>query len=223
MGWYNRSKKDTRDIIVYHASPERISRFRGLSTLKGVKGLYFSPSYKSAIQDWANVVRSHKQRTHPLYQRRERILKELDEFDDKIIRTTNQQEKDFLRQQRDQLSNQFDQVNEKWWRENESEHEKVYPSYKYIFLHKVSVPKYVYDEAMNFWEEISKDFGMHNIGFWAWGEQIFIPSEFLNKLKVINVKKMSSQEIYREYSNLMPSHNIETYSDPDHPGYRKNK
>jgi len=223
MTWYNRSKKDTRDVTVYHASPEKITRFRPLSTLYGSKGLYFSPSYKSAIQDWAYYVKSGKPKTHPLYINREELMKKRDQLWDQMKETKDPQEKELLQQQDDALSDKLDEVHKKWFGENEREHRDKYPSYKYVFLHKVSIPKQVYNEAINFWEEVSKNFGMNNVFFWGWGEQLFIPANLLNQIKIISVKKLTSKDISQADSDLRQRHQIETYSDPMYTNRKKEK
>jgi len=63
MNWYQKLKdfqktsgKTYRDdkstIMLYHASPERLSSLKPLSKFENYTGMYMSPSYRSIILDW---------------------------------------------------------------------------------------------------------------------------------------------------------------------------
>jgi len=137
-----------------------------------------------------------------------------DQLWEQLKETKNPQEKELLKQQLDETSNQLDKVHAKWFGENEREHRDKYPSYKYIFLHKVTIPREVYAKVMEFWKEIAKGFGSHNMNFWGWGEQVFVPAELLDQIQIISVKKLDARQLNQAYSDLQPRHRLENYSDP---------
>ena len=66
MSWYSEQKhwKDTLTVDLYHLSPNKISVFQPLSKFNTQPGLFFSPSYKSAINDWYSYVSNHRHRNH---------------------------------------------------------------------------------------------------------------------------------------------------------------
>jgi len=86
--------EDSRPITLYHISNESITMLSPKSSFfGGYKGLYFSPSYRSLIRDWAPYVRGRKNRHHLLLEEAERIRKICREKDEKKEDSSNEQEK----------------------------------------------------------------------------------------------------------------------------------
>jgi len=172
-----RDKKD--HVILYHASPKRLSRIGPMSSFRGHAGAFFSPSYKSIIRDWAPWVLRKKENIHPLISRWREIQDRTFELED-IARKTPEQEKELedLYDKMEKTEDSFNKVLEEQ------------KSYSKVFIHKVSCPREIfkaYDERMR--KQRKEETGLKNLGFWAWGEQVFIGAEHLPKLKIIKVEE----------------------------------
>lgn len=214
--WWNRSKSDSRGMTAYHISPERLGRFRPKSTLKGVKGIYFSPTYKSLIEDWTPYVLSHKYKKHPLYKNKEKLIQISDQLELELEKASLAKDKEKILNIKDQLSKINSQIRELAQKIMDRDSDALKP-YKYLFLHKVFIPKEAYNASMEFWKNLSKDFTFNNMGFWAWGEQFFVPADFLDDIQIISIKKLDSDQLAQAHSDLKPRHEMRQFSDPDHP------
>lgn len=90
-----------------------------------------------------------------------------------------------------------------------NEHKRIYkmrsdtnePAYKSLTIYKLSLPKYVFDAAKkehNRLAEIAINAGgVGNIGAWGWGNETFIPEEYLDKIKIIGRRTLTSHDIHK--------------------------
>lgn len=186
---YEKHPRETKDFItLYHVSKDRITKFQPKSNFKGHMGCYFSPSYRSAITDWADVIKGRKQDNHPAQVRIDEIKRELD-------KTTDETAKDAL----------YDELQVRY-KSLLGEEEAGNNFYKTLYVHKVSLPKATYKQCLEWFYSFQKrekeETGTFNIGFWAWGAQVFIPSEFLNQVQILSVTELSQGDFVDEYKNI---------------------
>jgi len=178
-----RDKKD--HVILYHASPNRLSQIGPMSSFRGQAGAFLSPSYKSISMDWAPYVSSKKENTHPLIKKWHQIWDNIREFE-KISSKTPQQEAELQN-----LHNQIDKIEDSF---NKVSNEQK--GYSKIFIHKVTCPKEVFDQYQKRIKRQQQE-GLKNgnFAFWAWGEQIFIDKADLSKLKIIKVEEWDASKL----------------------------
>lgn len=182
-----------RDVILWHISPNHLSYLSDLSRFNGMTGMYLSSSYRSIINDWGDFVIGKKNRKHPFMDYWHDLSDKLDELESKEVKTPkDKSEITRLREKIDEKRNTLEKFNE------------FDIGYKNIYIHKISCPKYIFDKSVNIFNDAyDSGFEKNNFGFWAWGEQIFIPSKFLDKLSIISVNKLTYKDFRQESSNLL--------------------
>ena len=208
--WKDYGAKDYGNKILnmWHISPEKIVYPAAKSSFEGVAGMYFSPTYKSLIFDWAMYVAGKRQTQDGI----ERTFRSLFDMSDKI-----ENEYESGKRQGDINSDQeYIKLNEKIDRLRETrerqEYQDAHRPYKFLYINKFIFPEWAYKE-INEWffgnmEEDEVGIGdktvkmPKNIGFWAWGDQVFIPQNYFKYVKFISSKKMSLEEIV-ELKNKM--------------------
>lgn len=210
--------KDGKSISLWHCSPDRITRFlprsKFLST--GICGVFFSPSYRSMAMDWAHWVCSKKTNLHFLERQASSIRKEISKLDTKIYgggfsklpgtEAFDEEKENLLKDLRE---NVFESMTERFYETNKP--------YKQVFVHRVIVPAWVAEEAAKVLsDEYNKRKAENRVtttqyfSFWAWGEQVFVPSHLLKYVKVVSVKKVR----YYDIDNLV-GHKPRGYDDPN--------
>lgn len=205
MKIYKISQKRDRDSnqykLLYHISPEKITSLRALSSFRGHKGLYFSPSYTSLIEDWMPFVISKKgdNKYHE---------KQIDRLQDHI-RRLEKRKKDSSKKTIEEIDLEIqkleDKITEMYHKKNQkkdnSDKEETNSSYKTLFVHEVYCPKKVYNASKQWFFSFAKG-DIENFGFWGWGQQVFIPEQFLSMLNINNVKKLNRGELSDEMFNV---------------------
>ena len=186
MSWYKQSwsgktyRDDRSTKILYHVSPNRLTRLSPRSSFMGVSGSYVTDSYKSIIQDWSYYVMNKKHKHHPLGLRWEELWEEsraLPEDDPRQEEINIQIEK-----LRDSMENDA--------------YKKSIEGYKTLYVHKLECPSKIYKEAVDFFnKKYEENATMDNFGFWGWGPQVFIPAQFLDELKILSVEEMNMGEM----------------------------
>lgn len=197
-GYKEKNWKDKKNVTLYHISPENFSRFSPKSSFRGkYRGVYFSPSYRSLIRDWAYYVKGKKDDKHTLHQLSREISQEQDRLRIKIKNNTITEEEKL---RVNELEDQLDKIRESMGKETFREQEK---GYKSLYLYTVVFPPEAYREAHDIFYSVMEaeeknNSGEINYGFWYWGEQIFIPDYLLNQIKITNVKKLDSALLSQE-------------------------
>jgi len=98
---------------------------------------------------------------------------------------------------------------------------KAKDGYNTLFLYTVICPKWVYDKMMLVYNKVQNkeadDISIFT--YWGWGDQIFITSEYLDKLKVISIKRMDKEKLYDEYRKT--TRKPRGYDDPEYKKWTK--
>lgn len=71
-------------------------------------------------------------------------------------------------------------------------------NYKSLYIHKVLVPEWVLKESykrQNNAFDTENQRGEASLGFWGWGQQVFIPEDLLDEVSVIDIKKYDYNEL----------------------------
>jgi hypothetical protein len=200
MKIYRISGKTRRDdhsnIILYHVSPNRLSNISALSKISGISGAYFSPSYKSIINDWMPYVKSKKHKNHQLEKDWHATWDKIHDLDYKKDKT----DKDEIELKR--LNEKIEKMRESF---NSGQFQKdLDGGYRRLFIHKIECPKYVFNKSKELFNRIYESgYNQDNWGFWGWGAQIFIPEEYLSKLRILNVEELNEagyHDKYKEFS-----------------------
>lgn len=77
--------------------------------------------------------------------------------------------------------------------------------YTTLFIHKVQVPQWVLNESYKRQHDIflaEQRQKIDRIGFWAWGEQIFIPGDLLRFVQIVDIKKYTWNKIQDIMTNF---------------------
>jgi len=185
--------RDRKDVIkIYHVSQERLGAFSGKSKMNGKSGVFFSPSYKSLIEDWMPYVKNKKQRQHPLQIQWSKTWDTISDLENKEDKT----EEDVV-----QISRLKDKVEKlRISFDSEKHRDEIDKGYKKVYIHEVACPKDIFKKSNDFMNR-SYDEGYlgGNLGFWGWGEQVFIVEEDLPRLKVLGVKELNTGQYLDEY------------------------
>ena len=199
MRIYKISGKTRRDrhssVILYHVSPNRLSRISGLSKISGISGAYLSPSYKSIINDWMPYVKRKKHRNHQLEKDWHNTWDKIHELNYKEDRT-------------DQENLELERLNNKIEKMRESFNRKKFQKdleggYRRLYIHKVECPKDVFYKSKELFNSIYESgYNKDNWGFWSWGDQIFIPEEYLPDLKILNVEELNESDYHNKYKEF---------------------
>jgi hypothetical protein len=187
--------------------------------MKGTKGIYMSKSFKSTIIDWAPYVSGKKANLHPLCKQIQDLHTKVRSLENKIekLETSNEPQdvKDFQK-----LKSEFEIV--------EAKLEKLLPSFnsdKYragrkgyttLYVHTVQCNKSVYKEALKrFIAAYKKDLTNHKddsllmFSFWNWGDQIFIPYEYVEQLQILKVTAYSQGDFAKAYHECMLNRHLD--------------
>lgn len=191
--------KDKKNITLYHISPDRIGKFMPKSSFRGkYRGVYFSPSYRSLIIDWAYYVKNKKEDKHPLNKLHTEVVREIRLLTEKVSANIATDEE---KQKLEHLDEKLDRINSSMSRDT---FEKDKKHYQTLYIYTVSCPPDVYKEVQDIYygtmkEESEK--GELSYGFWGWGAQVFIPDYLLDQIKIIDVRKIDSGELSQELSD----------------------
>lgn len=219
---YIKDKAKSQNIILYHVSPIKLGRILPVSKLKGTKGIYMSKSFKSIIIDWAPYVAGKKCELHPLQKQIHDLNSKIDELEKKIETIeTSEEHQDVKGLQK--LKAELETVDAKL--------EKILPSFnseKYIasrknyqtlYVHVVQCKKSIYKESLRrFIAAYKKDLENHKddasliFSFWNWGDQIFIPQEYVDQLTILDVKTYSQGDFQKAYHDLMLNRHLDNPS-----------
>ena len=202
MNWYKISKlsgktkrHDKSAITLYHVSPNRLSQISGRSNFYNMAGAYLSQSYKSIINDWMFYVRDKKHENHELENQRQSLVKELYDLGDKERTPEEDKKMKCIQEKYDKISDATDR----------DEYIKSVEGYKTIYIHKVACPRPIYEIAEKLYNEAKQsEWGSKksDFGFWAWGEQIFIPERYLPELKIIGVEELNVSQMLNRFKDL---------------------
>ena len=205
-----RDKKRHNSVILYHASPNKLSSFMPRSKLldTGKVGLFFSQSYNSLISDWMPYVKDRKESTHPLA----KSISDLYDRLDKLEGVPNPSNEIILEinSVRDRLERLKDKL-------NSDPHSKTMGGYKTIYIHTVSCPVDVYKLAKRNFKETYENDPVKSFGFWAWGDQIFIEDKYLPLLEIIKVDTLNTSDYHNRYKDVSLNRH---YDNPNY-GWRK--
>lgn len=193
MGWYKNitatrpggSYRDTKRLkTLWHISPDRLSALMPRSSFWGISGVFLSGSYKSIMHDWWGYIQDKKGKGHMLFQQLRSLRVEIDKME------AENPEDPRLNELEDKRNEIADKVySEDFQRANQG--------YSKLFLHKISCPKEVYDEAVELYQK-AHDAGYKEgkeFEFWLWGDQTFIPAKDLSKLEIVSVTEMDAGEL----------------------------
>jgi hypothetical protein len=184
-----RDKKDT--VILYHASPEKLSRILPRSSFKGVAGSYFSPSYSSIAKDWASWVARKKLGKHSLIKQWNNLWEKENKLED-IKEPSQEQVQELI-----DIRNKLEKLRPSY--ENlYKEHNKPY---SFVYVHKVACPRDIFEKYNTRMQNQLQNEFESNVGFWLWGEQIFIDEKDLPRLKILKAEKWDKNEVYEKENN----------------------
>ena len=194
MNWYKDFQKTAKrpgntyrdnkgSVTLYHISPDRHTALMPRSTFWGVSGLFLSESYRSIMQDWWYYVSDKKAQKHPLIQEMKGLRRKINEMEESDP-------------QNPEINRLEDEHTEIAKRVNDEEFERANPGYKVLFLHKVSCPREILEEAQKLYNDAYESgYKEDNFGFWHWGDQIFIPAKDLSNLQILSTEKLSIDEL----------------------------
>lgn len=198
MSWLRRANrpkhpKDTKQIFLWHISPERLTNLSPRSRLGSLNipvqsGLYFSPSYNSLIQDWMPYVLGKKRKTHDI----DRMWRETWDKIDDLEKLPDSPEKEV---ESEKLHQKIDKLRETMNRDSHYENSTIY---KTAFITKVICPEWVMKASYDFMHNVYNDQeerGVASIGFWGWGAQIFIPADYLKYLTIVGSKRYEPNDL----------------------------
>lgn len=195
--WYKNYKKHGKHL--YHASPQRLTRLMPRSNFFGVMGIYVSPTYKSVIEDWSTYVMGKKHKNHPMNKQ----IAELTKQTDALFDLRDKAKHGVLTEEEKKKLAEIEVVWEKREKLMDSsmkdEARKSMSGYKTLYVHTLSCPMDVYEECLKLYNETQKAKAKGNLsdyGFWGWGEQIFIPAEFLPRVQIIAVEELNIGGLY---------------------------
>lgn len=206
MNWYKKAKlekhsgkthrDDKSNVILWHVSPKRLSSLRPLSKFRNSTGLFFSPSYRSIINDWSSYVmgKKHDPKIKEQWNKAWDIIKQITDNNTKTAKNPEDQPK------LDEANRMLDKIRPTIQSE---EFEEANKGYQTIYIHKIACPREVYNEAMTrFTSAYKSGYQKDNFGFWGWGEQIFIDSDLLPSLKIISVEELTNKDFTKKYKEL---------------------
>lgn len=196
--FYRHSGKTYRDVeryknvTLYHASPERVTRLAPRSKFFGKSGVFMSPSYRSLIIDWAPWVLGKKYHHHPLEKQRKQLVDDWYDLKEKPDKTDEEVE------QTDQLKARLDKTNKSL-----GDYLDSATGYQRVYVYRVHCPKWVYDASVELFDA-AYDAGYlkDSFGFWAWGDQVFIPREYMSHLRILSTTEYDVGDLYDEYWNI---------------------
>jgi len=196
--WRDKAKKNF--ITLYHFSPEHLTKLMPRSKLlnTGKVGLFMSPSYKSAISDWAGYVMGRKNSKHQLAIQREKLFEESDKLEENLKNNPNQEA---LVKRIEEIKTKLERLNETTKMENKAYWNSI-KGYKNIFLHTIQCPREIYEDSEKMMKDVYKSDPVKNFGFWSWEAQIFIEGKYLSQLSISNVKKLNVSQFSDEYRNV---------------------
>ena len=203
MNWYKEAKHDSKtrrhdkgSIPLWHVSPDRLSRLSPRSSFRGQPGLYLSPSYKSAIRDWAPYVKGKKNKSHQLDIQFRALLDEFYDID------SNKEMSPEEEQHFQELEAKIAKLRES--RDSDEHQRNQTQGYKTLYVHKISCPRDVYKKSLAAFMAVGEESDFADMGFWAWGEQVFILEQYLPSLKVIKIETLSEKEYYEKWNDSSP-------------------
>jgi hypothetical protein len=190
----DRDKRNYNNITLYHASPNRINVFSPRSRFNGQAGVYLSPSYKSLVGDWMPYVFGRKSKNDEFQKIWHQMHNRVNFLDDKKYKTPEEE------LEIKKLEDKIDKMRETL--DSSSYRNEVDKGYSKLYIHTVSCPEWVYDKCMdNMRTAADSGYAKDNFGFWGWGDQVFITSEYLKYLEIANVKEMNTGEFLDECAN----------------------
>ena len=201
-----RDMENAHGRTLYHVSSEKLSFLSGRSVFNGKSGLYFSQSYKSTIKDWAFYVQDKKSHNDPIDSRWNELFNKRYKLEAQLV--ASGMDKDAINLE---LSDLDREINRLRGSRNKTQANDPNLGYKTLYIHSVFCPKEVYERNMSMMmglldQEINDGLMEKNpnraFGFWSWGEQVFIISEDLDQLKILNVKTFNVSDLLNEYANL---------------------
>lgn len=86
-------------------------------------------------------------------------------------------------------------------KDKQKKHE-VNSYYKYLYIYKISMPKFVYDHSTEFFNRSYKESACGEgemFSFWYWGYQIFVPEKYQKFLSISGKKKITYPEFLDKY------------------------
>lgn len=211
--WKDQYKHDNKTL--YHISSKRLTNLFPKSKFWGHIGLFMSVSYKSIISDWSGFVKNKKTEKHPLIIDFNKVNKELFKLEDEIQKIDSESDNFVeLNLKLEELNNRRDEISESLRKDSFTDNNKAY---KEIYIHKISCPKIIYEKAVKLYNDAYNNRYMDGeIGFWAWGSQVFIIEEWLPQLKIISIEKLDSGSLMQKYKEInRRPYDINSMSDPE--------
>lgn len=218
MNWYDKNlKKHWKDypknpkdldrsqiVDLWHISPEKIVVPSALSTFRGVAGIYFSPSYRSAIKDWSTWVANKKFKVDSLSIQKEKLW-------DKMMIIEERMEKELdpnsgLLEPNFEANPEYKQLSEKHKELSEKKQNIGATWYKSIYINHFVLPTWAYKEAsdwfFSFMPKGDSPDALNEVMFWSWGDQIFLPQKYFKYLKFVSAKKLDRNQLLQHYKEM---------------------
>lgn len=231
-----KDQKEYDNVILYHVSHEHLYNLAPRSKFWGYKGLFMSPSYKSTIRDWAYYVMGKKSVNHPLKIQWGKLNDEMTQVEDEIERLERLKSSDAHNNDQKELKDNIEKLHERLEKINntrdkisdsmqEDSHQEATRGYKTLYIHKIYCPKSIYKQATElFHNAYAKGYMEGSLGFWGWGEQIFIIDKWLPHLEIISVEKKTIVDLLDAYSEMgRTPFDRASIGDPNLGGWRKSK
>lgn len=223
-GWIKTSGKTWKDqknyeqVILYHASPNRIAHLTPRSNFAGYKGLFMSPSYKSTIQDWAFYIIGRKKDKHTLMTRWYEVCDEIAKLESQIEEIEKKNTSSglllTLKLQLQKLKDKRSDIGKSMSKDSFSDSNRGYGT---LYIHKIACPKYVYRQAVGLFDAVHRQgYKKDQWGFWGWGKQVFIPDKWLSNLEILGVEDLNIKNVIDKYNRMDAERceHMEHYKDP---------
>jgi hypothetical protein len=199
--YHGKTKRDSGNKILYHVSPERLTQFSPRSKMNGQAGIFLSPTYRSAIEDWGPYVANKKSKNHPFEDAWGNLLDEYGELENEWLEEKDEEKKEELKKRYLKMKERVDSFRETL---NSKSYQDSQKPYNTLYIHKVSVPRNIIKAGNEFMENAyNEGYANNSFAFWAWGEQIFFPENLLPELEIVGVKEINWGEFQNEYHQLM--------------------
>jgi hypothetical protein len=206
---YPKGPKDlnrSQIVDLWHISPEKIVVPSALSTFRGVNGIYFSPSYKSAIKDWSTWVANKKYRTNSLSVQKEKLW-------DELMKMEEEMEKDWVaKNPNNRVGPNFEdnpkykKLSDKYKEFSDRKQDIGSTWYKSIYINHFVLPTWAYKEASDwffgFMPKGDSPDALNEVMFWGWGDQIFLPQKYFKYLKFVSAKKLDRNQLLQHYNEM---------------------
>jgi len=194
-------RDDKNNVLLYHGSPDRLGSLKPKSKFHGYSGMFFSPDYKNMAMNWAEFVIGKKGKKHPLIRQRRNMIDRLHVLDE-ITNKTPEQEDEYR-----MLDNKVADMVEAYSKITDQRYSRIY-------VHKVECPKSIYKASRELMQKaMDEGYKKGNLGFWTWGDQVFIPENMLKHLTIVSIEEWDEKTVTEKSRNEWTSRYM-TYDKP---------